>query len=609
MRSAPFLAVSLLVAGLATRPAPAAAEPPDSFVALAEVLVGTEKEPADVASASVGLTAQTERHRPPSDEPLLVGERERADRSGRNDELDDAQAIRRLGTSARHADAVISGHLADVAPPAIPFSAAEDDGAIPVASPSGLSLSQRNVTVSAAIGDGPHGAAGTGTGDFDFFLVEDAAAGQLLTVDVDARSIGSPLDPVVAVVAPNGQILAFNDDSPEIDSFLELEIPADGDVLVAVAAFGSLPANPFDPASGGGVTSEGAYDLRLSYRLRGRRRHVPRRPARRRRARGRRLGGARARGVRPVGRARDGFGSRPHAGLPAASPLRVAATATLDHVAAVDGPHFVRVSRGPGEYALDLRVRRPGLETDGAGARQVLFLDFDGAFVDPSVFGTDSGDLSPLADFLPGWGLGPDDESALIDAIVATFRENLHDDPHERGGNARFDVDIRNSRDHADPWGEPNVTRIIIGGTREQLDFPTVGLAQSVDPGNFAREETGVVLLDQASSPAGSGLATINDFVTPGVDVVGLVGQIVGFIASHEAGHLLGNHHTAPENGVVSIMDTRDLTQLGLGPDVTFGTADDVDVDFVVDELIEGYVGAEDTMARVAFGLSTPPAR
>ena len=56
-------------------------------------------------------------------------------------------------------------------------------------------------------------------------------------------------------------------------------------------------------------------------------------------------------------------------------------------------------------------------------------------------------------------------------------------------------------------------------------------------------------------------------------------------------------------------MDTRDLTQLGLGPDVTFGTADDVDVDFVVDELIEGYVGAEDTMARVAFGLSTPPAR
>ena len=139
------------------------------------------------------------------------------------------------------------------------------------------------------------------------------------------------------------------------------------------------------------------------------------------------------------------------------------------------------------------------------GARQVLFLDFDGAFVDPSVFGTDSGDLSPLADFLPGWGLGPDDESALIDAIVATFRENLHDDPHERGGNARFDVDIRNSRDHADPWGEPNVTRIIIGGTREQLDFPTVGLAQSVDPGNFAREETGVVLLDQASSPAGSG--------------------------------------------------------------------------------------------------------
>ena len=67
------------------------------------------------------------------------------------------------------------------------------------------------------------------------------------------------------------------------------------------------------------------------------------------------------------------------------------------------------------------------------GARQVLFLDFDGAFVDPSVFGTDSGDLSPLADFLPGWGLGPDDESALIDAIVATFRENLARRPARAG--------------------------------------------------------------------------------------------------------------------------------------------------------------------------------
>ena len=100
-----------------------------------------------------------------------------------------------------------------------------------------------------------------------------------------------------------------------------------------------------------------------------------------------------------------------------------------------------------------MRLRRPGLEAGAPGDHQILFLDFDGAFVDPSTFGTDSGDLSPLADFLAGWGLGPEDEDALIDAIVATFTENLRDDPHERGGNDRFDVEIRTSRDHAGPVG------------------------------------------------------------------------------------------------------------------------------------------------------------
>ena len=100
------------------------------------------------------------------------------------------------------------------------------------------------------------------------------------------------------------------------------------------------------------------------------------------------------------------------------------------------------------------------------------------------------------------------------------------------------------------------------------------------------------MLLDQASTPAGSGLRTINEFITPDTDVIGLVGSVLGFVASHEAGHFLGDWHTQPDNGVISIMDTFDITQLGLGPDFVFGTADDVDVDFVVDQLIEGHIGA-----------------
>ena len=86
------------------------------------------------------------------------------------------------------------------------------------------------------------------------------------------------------------------------------------------------------------------------------------------------------------------------------------------------------MSRGPGRYRVDLRLRRPGLETASRGEHQILFLDFDGAAIDPSTFGTDSGTLSPLADFLAGWDLGPDDRDALIDAIIATVTENLVED-------------------------------------------------------------------------------------------------------------------------------------------------------------------------------------
>ncbi len=254
-----------------------------------------------------------------------------------------------------------------------------------------------------------------------------------------------------------------------------------------------------------------------------------------------------------------------------------------------------------------LQVPRSG----APGERQILFLDFDGAELNTRLFGGPGvRTLSPLTAFLGGWGLDADDESAVIDAIIATFEENVVHDPAALGVNPNFAVEVRNSRDHADPWGEPNVSRIIIGGTLAEVgitDFTFVGISESVDPGNLDQTETALLLLDQASAPAGSGGPTINDFVTPGVDVVGLVGRALGFVASHEAGHYLGNWHTAPNNGVTSIMDTFDLTQLGLGPDFVFGTADDVDVDFVTDTLIEEVTGSSDTLSRVTWALSGAP--
>ena len=458
-RSAALLAVLAAVgaAGLSGPDGAAAAPPDSSFDAVAASLDGVDKTSNDVApgaaSSTAGEQSSSGMHR-------TVHEREHPALAGYNDDLDDAERIRRRTSRPNGVDLHIAGTLADVAAPAAPIGPfAEDDGAIQLANPSGLSGNIRAVRASATIGDGPHGTAGDGSGDFDFYSIADATAGQTLTVDIDAASTGSALDAVVAVIAPSGAILAFNDDSPELDSFLQFELPADGDYLVAVAAFGSLPTNPFDSGSGRGATSEGHYELTMSfafaedidvYSVKLHRGDVLAASV---------TGAGRILQVfSPDGDLVMGAGRDLSAFYPDASPLRVGGNATVDHVAAVTGRHYVMVSRGVGPYEVDVRLRRPGFESGGHKKRQILFLDFDGAFVDPSTFGTESGTLSPLEHFLGGWNLDSSDEDALINSILATFTENIEADPSDRGGNRRFAVDIRNSRDDGDR-GEHRTSR------------------------------------------------------------------------------------------------------------------------------------------------------
>ena len=82
------------------------------------------------------------------------------------------------------------------------------------------------------------------------------------------------------------------------------------------------------------------------------------------------------------------------------------------------------------------------------------------------------------------------------------MEENIEADMIASGLNPDFRVRIRNSRDHRDPLGQPNVSRIIVGGTIAESGIPTIGIAQSIDPGNFATEESALVLLDILSDPA-----------------------------------------------------------------------------------------------------------
>jgi hypothetical protein len=149
-----------------------------------------------------------------------------------------------------------------------------------------------------------------------------------------------------------------------------------------------------------------------------------------------------------------------------------------------------------------------------------------------------------------------------------------------------------------------------VGGTIAESGVDTIGIAQSIDPGNFATEETALVLLDVLSSPAGDTPASLNTYLTPASDRIAFLGHALGNVIAHEGGHFFGDYHTDNADEQANVMDaggTGFATLFGVGPDGVGGTADDVDVDFGDDRFIpaEGFAGTEDTLGRVAFGVTS----
>ena len=217
--------------------------------------------------------------------------------------------------------------------------------------------------------------------------------------------------------------------------------------------------------------------------------------------------------------------------------------------------------------------------------------------------------LSPLSAFLAKWGITRIQEDELIDAVVAGVTENIKQDMIDSGLNTRFRLQVKNSKDHADPWGNANVSRIIVGGTIEESGVDTIGIAQSIDPGNFDTEETALVLLDLLSEPDGPDYS-LNTYLTPASDRIGFVGQALSNVISHEAGHYFGNFHTDNASDSVNLMDSGGANfqnLFGVGPDNVGGTADDADVDFGDDVFspAEGFIGIEDTLGRIVFGVTS----
>ena len=76
-------------------------------------------------------------------------------------------------------------------------------------------------------------------GDVDTWFL-DLTAGQFVSIDVDANELGSPLDPVIVLIAPDGvTLLAFSDDFDGLDSRISYRVAIGGRYYVAIRAFGN----------------------------------------------------------------------------------------------------------------------------------------------------------------------------------------------------------------------------------------------------------------------------------------------------------------------------------------------------------------------------------
>ncbi len=296
---------------------------------------------------------------------------------------------------------------------------------------------------------------------------------------------------------------------------------------------------------------------------------------------------------------------------------------TMAWIVPANGDYLIRVKSfngtSGGDYTLQIRGPRPGFEQKAPPATQVIFVDFNGASINaPALFGSGNNpaNLSPLSSYMTRWGLTAGDENAVIDSILATVNENFDDlrtaalngNRDTDGINGHMDVDVRNSRDHADPFGQPNVSRLIVGGDIAQLGISTIGIAEDIDPGNFGGEATAVILLDlmSAASPDPNSINSIPRAAS--FTKIQAIGRIVGNVTSHEAGHYLGNWHTLNSNATRSIMDAGGnlpINMGGVGADGTLGTADDQDVDFSIDAYGGLHTGNERTNVRTAFALAT----
>ncbi len=308
------------------------------------------------------------------------------------------------------------------------------------------------------------------------------------------------------------------------------------------------------------------------------------------------------------------------------TPLARTGASTLSYTIDTDGRYYLSVSDASGAYTLNLRTYRSTFEQEPIGTKQILFLDFDGAFVRNDLLSLNVIPTPPtpgttvrvpsLDRILPSLGLKPEDGPNLVRNISRRVEQKLRfqlarDSNNgfyaETGNPGDFDIQILNSTDNADVWGQPNVSRILVGGTRADFNIPTsigiLGIAQEVDIGNFDHEDTALVMVDQLAALARS-FPSAGNF-----SIADAFAELTAGVIAHEGGHNLGGMHQDEFNSVFTIMDALYDPTLTFGRDRIFGNADDEPLRFRNDDFRPAETtfggGINNSANILAFGMST----